>query len=123
MVATTGEVLAQVLGDLGRFRESYAAGDEVIAAHRQLVALAGNAPGALRSMASSLRTIGGNHYNGGDYLGACQNWSAAAGIYATLERRGVLSELDRNGSYREMRDYHLRACEGRDPRAALGAKV
>jgi serine/threonine-protein kinase len=123
LFATTGEVQAQIRADLGRYRESYAIADEVVAAHRRLVELAENAPGALRGMASSLRTIGGNHYNGGDYAGACSNWRGAAGIYASLDQRGVLSELDRNGSYREMRDYLRRSCEGGPPRPGVGASV
>jgi serine/threonine-protein kinase len=123
LFALTGDVQAQVLGDLGRYRESFAAGDEVLSAHRRLVELAENAPGALRSMAASLRTIGGNHYNGGDYPGACGSWRAAEGIYVALDRRGVLSELDRNNAKREVRDYLRTSCEGGPPRAGLGKAI
>lgn len=122
LVALTGEVQAQVLGDLGRFADSYAAGDLVLAAHRKLVALGGRAPGALRSMAASMRTIGGNHYNGRDYAGACALWRDTLAIYSDLDRRGALTEIDRKGGMAEMADYTARACDNGGPRAGLGTE-
>lgn len=121
MFAITGEVRAQVLADLGRYAESYAAGDEVIAAHRRLVELAGNTPGARRSMASALRTRGGNHYNGGDYAGACRSWNEALAIFADLERADGLTGTDRNRGVAELQDFTRRSCD--PPRAGLGPKV
>ncbi len=119
LVAITEEVQAQVLADLGRFPESYAAGDAVLAAHRQLVALGGSAPGALRSMAAAMRTIGGNHYNGGDYAGACGHWRATLAIYRDLEARGSLTAADRKGGMAEMTDFIARACDNGGPRKGL----
>lgn len=120
MVAIAGEVYAQTLADAGRYRQSYAVTDEVLAAHKRLVELAGDPVGALRSMAQALRTGGGNQYNGGDYTGACEKWRAALAVFADLERRGALTELDRKNSLREMQDYHRRSCEGGPPRAGMG---
>ena len=120
MVSVAGEVYAQTLADAGRFRESYAVTDEVLASHKRLIELAGDPVGALRSMAQALRTGGGNHYNGGDYPGACEKWRAALAVFADLERRDALTELDRKNSLREMQDYHRRSCQGGPPRAGMG---
>lgn len=115
------EVQGQILADLGRFPESYAIGEEGLAAHRRLVALAGNAPGARRTLAQARRTDGGNHYNGGDYAGACRIWAEALAIFEDLERRGELSESDRKNALAEMRDYSRRTCN--PPRAGLGPSL
>jgi len=114
------EVQAQVLADLKRFPESYAVGDAVIAAHRRIVSLADNAPGARRSLAAALRTTGGNHYNGRDYAGACTLWREALGTYRDLDKAGALSDADRKGSFAEMTDYVARACDKGGPNGALG---
>jgi serine/threonine-protein kinase len=119
--ALVSEVQAQILADLGRYRESFAAGDEALAAHRRMVRLAGDAPGALRSMAQAMRTDGGNHYNGGDYAGACRIWSDTLAIFAQLDRRGALTDFDRKNSAAETRAYLHRACD--PPRPALGRSI
>ena len=74
LFALVGEVQAQVFGDVGRHADSERIGDEVIAAHRRLVALAGDPAGARRSMAQALRTSGGNFYNAKAYAKACGRW-------------------------------------------------
>src|SRR5699024_8694419 len=108
---------------LRRFREAIAMDEQVIAVHRQLVARAGNAPGALRSMHAALRTQGGVHYNAGDYVRACAIWREALGILTDLERRGALTAFDRNRGVPETRNYLRRACEGGPPRAGLGPSI
>lgn len=122
LVALTGEVKAQVLADGHDFPASYAAGDAVLAAHRRLVALAGASPGARRSMAASMRTIGGNHYNGRDYAGACRLWRDTLAIYRDFEKAGTLSETDRKVGMAEMSDFTKRACDNGPPRAGLGTE-
>lgn len=102
LYALVSEVDAQILADLGRFPESYAAGADVLKTHRRLVQLAGNAPGALRSMAQALRTDGANHYNGRDYAGACALWRDADTIFADLDRRRVMTPGDRTGAAAEV---------------------
>ncbi len=119
-LALVKEVQAQILADLGRFAESYAAGEAVLAAHRRIVALSGDAAGTRRSMAAAMRTTGGNHYNGGDYAGACRLWRDTLALYRGLEQEGALSENDRKGGMAEMIDYVARACDNGGPRAGLG---
>jgi serine/threonine-protein kinase len=119
-LALVQEVQAQILTDLGRHQESFAVGDQVLAAHRRIVALAGNAAGARRSLAAAMRTTGGNHYNGRDYAGACALWRETLGLYRALERESSLSESDRKGSMAEMVDYVARDCDNGGPRAGLG---
>jgi serine/threonine-protein kinase len=121
LVTVVSEIQAQILADLGRFPESYAAGEQGLAVHRRMVALAGDAPGALRSMVQAMRTHAGNHYNGRDYAGACRIWSEMMGIFAGLEQRGALTDADRGKAMTETRDYLRRACD--PPRAGLGPSL
>jgi eukaryotic-like serine/threonine-protein kinase len=98
LFALTAEVQAQTLADWGRFSESYAISDDVIDAHRRLVALAGNAPGARVSMAAAIDTRGGSFYNGGAYVRACDSWAESLAIYRSLDKRGALSDFYRKNS-------------------------
>lgn len=88
LVAFTGEVRAQVLSDLGRHAEALAISEEVIAAHRRMVALAGNTAGARRSMAMALVTVGGNLYAGGARQRACGAWREALDLLASNRSLG-----------------------------------
>ncbi len=121
-LALVKEVQAQTLADLRRYNESFAVGDAVVADHRRIVALAGKAAGARRSLAAAMRTVGGNHYNGKDYPGACALWHGALDIYRTLDKEGALADADRKGSMAEMIDYTARACDNGAPRAGLGTE-
>lgn len=123
LLAAVQEVYAQVLADLKRFPESYAMGDQVQAAQERLVRLAGNAPGALRSMATTLSTTGGNHYNGTDFAGACRVWRQSLGIFEALERRRELAETDRKNGMAELRHYLTSSCENGPPHAGMGSKM
>lgn len=120
LFVVTSEVFAQVLGDAGDYARSYAIGAEVHSAQQTLVRLAGNTPGALRSMAASTSTRGGNHYNGGDYAGACRWWKEALEIYLTLEKQGALTATDRRNGVPELRDFLARGCENGPPRPLDG---
>jgi serine/threonine-protein kinase len=117
MVAISSEVLAQVLADVGRFDESERVGDEVINAHRDLVARADGAAGARRSLAAALATNGGNFYNAGAYARACERWQESRDIYRTLNQEGALSQADQNEALAQMQDYLRRACD--PPRPGL----
>jgi len=121
LFAIIGEVHAQVLADLNRFQESYAAGEAVTEAHRRLVSLAGETPGARRSMAVALRTRGGNHYNGEDYAGACAIWKEALGIFMALKNSGDLTDTDRSNGVPELERFTSKSCD--PPRRGLGRKV
>lgn len=123
LVALTGEVKAQILGDVGRFSDSFAMVDAVIAAHERMVALAGDAAGAKRSMSAALNTGGGNFYNGGDYARACASWRRAMAILEELDRMGSLTDYDRKNSQVEIAGYLARACEGGPPRQGLGPSI
>jgi eukaryotic-like serine/threonine-protein kinase len=121
--ALVAEVQAQIFGDQKQFAESFALGEEVIAAHRQMVALAGNAPGALRSMTAALSTHGGNHYTGGDYAGACRIWRQTLDNWEALDRRGVMTDTDRKNGWPEVLNYYNRSCLGGPPRAGMGSEL
>ena len=121
LVTVVSEVQAQILADLGRFPESYAVGEQGLAIHRRMVELAGNAPGATRSMVQAMRTHAGNHYNGRDYAGACAVWREMVTIFERLERDGALTEADRSNAMTETRGYIDRACN--PPRGALGPSL
>jgi eukaryotic-like serine/threonine-protein kinase len=121
--ALVAEVQAQIFGDQKKFAKSYALGDEVIATHRQMVALAGNAPGALRSMTAALSTHGGNHYTGGDFVGACRVWRLTLDNWEALDRRGVMTATDRQNGWPEVLNYYTKSCLGGPPRAGVGPEL
>ncbi|TAJ72529.1 MAG: serine/threonine protein kinase [Phenylobacterium sp.] len=117
LFAVVGEVRAMVLADLSRFAESYAMADEVLAAHRQIVSQSDNAPGTRRSMAATLKSVGGVYYNGGEYGRACTTWSEARDIYRDLDRAGKLTGHDREAALGEMLGWMAGACD--PPRRGL----
>jgi len=121
VLAIVGEVRAMVLSDLGRFAEAYAMGDEVLAAHRQIVAASDNAAGPRRSMAATIKSLGGVYYNGGRYADACGQWQAARDIYDGLSREGRLTGHDRKEAMGEMLAWMAKACG--PPRGGLGARI
>jgi serine/threonine-protein kinase len=119
--AIVGEVRAQALAELGRYAEADAMGREVVAAHRQIVARSENSAGARRSMAATLKTVGGNYYNGGRYQLACGAWDEARGIYLGLERAGKLTGHDRAQALTELERWMAGACD--PPRKGLAGPV
>ena len=121
--ALTGEVESMILADAGDWKASYARGDEVIAAHTRLVALSGRTAGARRSMASSLLVIGSNHYNGGDYAGACRIWRDTDALWRGIDAEGHLSSFDRNGQVKRLRGFLRSSCEGGPPRKGAGNAI
>jgi eukaryotic-like serine/threonine-protein kinase len=123
LFGTVGEVKAQILADQGDFVQSFAVGDEVLAAYRRLVEVSGNAPGELRSMATVLATRGGNFYNGSQYPNACGAWREALDVFLGLDARGKLSDTDRKNGVPELRTYLKRNCEDGPPRAGMGARI
>lgn len=123
LFGTVGEVQAQILADQGKFTQSFAVGDEVIAAYRRLVVLAGNTPGELRSMATVLATRGGNFYNGGAYGKSCEAWREALSVFNGLKARGKLTETDRKNGVPELQNYLKSNCENGPPRAGMGPRI
>ena len=121
LFAVVGEVRAMVLADLKRFPESYAMADAVVAAHRQIVRQAEDAPGQRRSMAATLKSVGGVYYNGGDYGRACATWNEARGIYRDLDRAGKLTGHDRDQALAEMQRWMTAACD--PPRQGLAGLI
>jgi eukaryotic-like serine/threonine-protein kinase len=121
--ALVAEVQAQIFGDQKKFDASYTLGDEIIATHQKMVALAGNAPGAFRSMTAALATHGGNHYTGGDYVGACRIWRKTLDNWDSLDRRGVMTATDRKNGWPEVLNYYNKSCIGGPPRAGMGPEL
>jgi serine/threonine-protein kinase len=120
MFALVGEVHAQVSADRKRFAESHAMGREVIAAHRRMVELAGDAPGALRSMNAALATYGGNFHTAGDYAEACRVWRQVIDNWELLDRRGQLTKTDRDRGLPEVQGYWTKSCANGPPRRIEG---
>ncbi len=116
MLALTGEVQAQLLADAGDAGGNAAIAAEVLAAHDRLVALAGDAPGARRSRAASLRTQGTNRWMLKDTVGACRAWRDALESYETLAGKGQLSKLDSNNARPEVAGLVRDLCTGPEPR-------
>ena len=123
LLALTSEVEAQVAADRGDKAASLGASDTALAAHRRLVELAGDAPGALRSYTATLRTTAGNAYNLGDIRRACFHWRQALGNYRQLQQKGALTELDRNNALPETAAFVRDICEGGKPRTAWPESV
>jgi hypothetical protein len=73
------------------------------------------------TLSKAMRSNAENHYNGGDYAGACRIWGEVLDILNGLERRGALAETDRNNALAQTRDWTTRACN--PPRGALGPSV
>ncbi|ESQ76892.1 serine/threonine-protein kinase [Asticcacaulis sp. YBE204] len=121
LVAITGEVYAQVLTDQKQYDAAERISDEVMAAHRTMVARAGDAPGAIRSQTTAMATRGGNFYNAGRYDKACEAWVQTRDNFALLARRGQLTATDRDNGYAEVKDFLARACQ--PPRAGLGKEI
>jgi tRNA A-37 threonylcarbamoyl transferase component Bud32 len=110
MIATAGEVAAQLAADARDGPASRAHGEEVLAVHDQLVALAGDAPGAMRARASAQRTLAGNHERLGERAAACAMWRRALASYEEIDRRGALSDYDRNNPLPEGRAFIATNC-------------
>jgi hypothetical protein len=72
-------------------------------------------------MAMALRSEAKVHYNGGDYAGACGTWREVMAILEGLERRGALTDTDRNNAVTQTRDYLRRGCA--PPHAGLGPRL
>jgi len=121
LYAVVNEVYAQVLSDLGRHQDAYRIGGEIRDAYRIMVERAGNAPGQLRSLAMAMRSNAEVHYNGGDYAGACRIWSEVLEVITGLERRGALTDFDRNNALAQTRDFLARSCN--PPRRGLGRTI
>ena len=112
MLAITGEVQAQLLADMGDAAGNAAIAAEMLAAHDQLVRQAGDAPGARRSRAASLRTQGTNRWNLKDTAGACRAWRDALAAYDALAAKGQLSKLDQNNARPEVAALVAELCSG-----------
>ncbi|MFN3591422.1 MAG: hypothetical protein ACK4TG_04470, partial [Thermaurantiacus sp.] len=110
MVAVAGEIASQLAADAGDARTSAVVAEEVLSVHDQLVALAGDAPGARRTRASAMRTIAGNRDRLGDRPGACAMWKRTLAEYDSLGRRDQLTDYDRNNGLPEGRAYLAANC-------------
>ena len=115
LVAVIGEVQAQVEADAGNDAGNATIAAEVLAAHDRLVTLAGDAPGARRSRASTLRTQGGNRWILRDAPGACKAWRDALATFDALAAAGQLSKLDANNSRPEIAGFVTKLCKGPKP--------
>lgn len=118
MLTLIAEVAAQIEAHLGDTRNISATSDEALAAHARLVAAAGDAPGALRSMTATMRTTAGNPHKPGVIARACAMWRQVAANHERPDRRGQLSATDRNNGLPETRGWLADFCEGGKARTA-----
>ena len=121
LFGVVGEVRAMVLADLGRFPESFAMSEEIVAAHREIVRLSDNAPGPRRSMGATLKSVGAVYYNAGAYGRACGAWAEARGVYRALERDGKLTGHDRDKALVETEAWMAAACD--PPRKGIAGRL
>ena len=121
LFAVVGEVRAMVLDELGRYPEAYAMSAEVMDAHRQIVKASDNAPGPCRSMAATLKSVGGVYYNGGSYARACSTWADTRAIYLALEREGKLTGHDRTQALTGLEGWMAAACN--PPRKGIAGRL
>ncbi|MBL8772350.1 MAG: protein kinase [Phenylobacterium sp.] len=121
LFAVVGEVRAMVLSDLGRVAEGFAMSEEILAAHRDIVRLSDNAPGPRRSMAATMKSVGGVYYNGGAYPRACGAWGEARGVYRGLEREGKLTGHDREQALAQLETWMAKACN--PPRRGIAGRL
>ncbi|EGF92600.1 serine/threonine-protein kinase pkn1 [Asticcacaulis biprosthecium C19] len=121
LVAAVGDVYAQVLTDRKQYDEAEKVSDDVIAAQRKRIEIADGAPFAVRGLATTLATRGGNFYNAGQYDKACEAWVQTRETWEGLAARGQLSQTDRTNGYAEVKDYLNKACN--PPRDGLGDEV
>lgn len=121
LVAATGDVYAQVLTDQKMYGQAETVSDQVIATQKLRIERADGAPFAVRGLATTLATRGGNFYNAGHYAKACQAWAETKAAWKLLDSRGQLSKTDRDNSYADVQDYLRKSCN--PPRAGLGKEV
>jgi len=121
LVAATGDVYAQILNDQKMYDEAETVSDQVIATQKVRIERADGAPFAVRGLATTLATRGGNFYNAGRYAKACAAWTATKAAWELLDSRGQLSKTDRANGYAEVLDYLRKACN--PPRAGLGKEI
>ena len=122
LYAVVRSLEAQLLADAGRYTESFAVGDEVMAIHRRMAKLANNAPGALRNVVTALNTRGADFYNGKAYKRACDAWQEGYDILVRLDENGGLSQLDREGEMKVLKHHLKTNCEG-GPHAGMGSGI
>jgi eukaryotic-like serine/threonine-protein kinase len=121
LVAATGDVYAQILTDQKMYGQAETVSDEVIAAQKLRIERADGAPFAVRGLATTLATRGGNFYNAGRYAKACQAWTETKSVWDLLDKRGQLSKTDRANGLADVQNYLLKSCG--PPRAGLGGEV
>jgi eukaryotic-like serine/threonine-protein kinase len=117
----TSEVQAQIFMDLGRRRDAYDVHQELVTEYRRLVLLSGKAAGMRRKFSTALETIGGNYYNGGDYLLACQAWAESRALLTWLEANKSMSDYDRRNLLPRVTELIAKSCN--PPRQGLGPKL
>jgi serine/threonine-protein kinase len=121
LVAATGDVYAQVLTDQKMYGQAETVSDEVIAAQKLRIERADGAPFAVRGLATTLATRGGNFYNAGRYAKACDAWVETKAAWDLLDKRGQLSKTDRANGLADVQNYLRKGCN--PPRAGLGDEV
>ncbi|ESQ92922.1 hypothetical protein ABAC460_01355 [Asticcacaulis sp. AC460] len=121
LVAAVGDVYAQVLTDRKQYDEAERVSDDVISAQRKRIEISDGAPFAVRGLATTLATRGGNFYNAGRYDKACVTWTQTREAWEGLAARGQLSQTDRTNGYAEVKNYLAKACN--PPRMGLGDDI
>ena len=115
MLAITAKLQAQLIADAGDLAGNAAVAAQMLAAHDRLVALAGDAPGARRSRAASLRTQGTNRWNLKDTVGGRGAWRDALATYDALAAEDQLSKFDANNARPEVARLVQGLCVGTRP--------
>ena len=101
---------AQALAMAGRFKEGVALLREQVDISDDLVRQSNNLPASVRSQAVTLSMLADLYDDNGIYRESCPIYARAGAIFGDLDKRGELSQLDRDSSLKMIRERQAKHC-------------
>ena len=102
---------AQALAMAGRFKEGVALLRQQVDISDDLVRRSNNLPANVRSQAVTLSMLADLYDDNGFYKDSCPLYARADAIFTDLDKRGELSQLDRDSSQRMIRERRAKHCK------------
>lgn len=102
---------AQALAMAGRFKEGVALLREQVDISEDLVARSSNLPANVRSQGVTLAMLADLYDDNGLYTESCPIYAQADAIFSDLDKRGELSQLDRDSSQKMIRERQAKHCK------------
>jgi eukaryotic-like serine/threonine-protein kinase len=102
---------AQALAMAGRFREGVNLLREQVEISEDLVAKSNNLPANVRSQAVTLAMLADLYDDNGLYRDSCPIYVKSEAIFTDLDKRGELSQLDRDSSLTMIRERQAKHCK------------